>query len=113
MRNRVDGARLEKRFRALKEGRVRSLPDEAVRLSRITNAPGGAPPIGGLTDLPTMKYRALACDYDGTLAHDGVVTPSTAAAVDRFRASNGIRRLRGFARARGSPGTVPRDGDGR
>src|SRR5438477_6385437 len=34
-----------------------------------------------------MKYRALACDYDGTLAHDGVVTPSTAAAVDRFRAS--------------------------
>ena len=34
-----------------------------------------------------MKYRALACDYDGTLAHDGVVTPSTAAAVERFRAS--------------------------
>src|SRR5437868_13764286 len=34
-----------------------------------------------------VKYRALACDYDGTLAHDGVVTPSTAAAVDRFRAS--------------------------
>ncbi len=34
-----------------------------------------------------MRHRALACDYDGTLAHDGVVTPSTAAAVDRFRAS--------------------------
>ncbi|HZE58633.1 MAG TPA: HAD family hydrolase [Chthoniobacterales bacterium] len=34
-----------------------------------------------------MKYRALACDYDGTLAHDGVVTPATAAAVERFRAS--------------------------
>jgi hydroxymethylpyrimidine pyrophosphatase-like HAD family hydrolase len=34
-----------------------------------------------------MKYRALACDYDGTLAHDGVVTASTAAAIDRFRAS--------------------------
>ena len=34
-----------------------------------------------------MKYRALACDYDGTLAHDGVVTPSTAAAVERFRTS--------------------------
>ena len=34
-----------------------------------------------------MKYRALACDYDGTLAHDGAVTPSTAAAVERFRAS--------------------------
>jgi hydroxymethylpyrimidine pyrophosphatase-like HAD family hydrolase len=34
-----------------------------------------------------MKWRALACDYDGTLAHDGVVTPSTTAAVERFRAS--------------------------
>ena len=34
-----------------------------------------------------MKYRALACDYDGTLAHDGVVTASTAAAIERFRAS--------------------------
>ena len=34
-----------------------------------------------------MKWRALACDYDGTLAHDGVVTASTAAAVERFRES--------------------------
>jgi HAD superfamily hydrolase (TIGR01484 family) len=34
-----------------------------------------------------VKYRALACDYDGTLAHDGLVTPSTAAAIERFRAS--------------------------
>jgi len=34
-----------------------------------------------------MKYRALACDYDGTLAHDGVVTPATLAALDRFRRS--------------------------
>ena len=32
-----------------------------------------------------MKCRALACDYDGTLAHDGVVSESTTAAVDRFR----------------------------
>ena len=24
-----------------------------------------------------MKFRALACDYDGTLAHDGVVSEST------------------------------------
>jgi hydroxymethylpyrimidine pyrophosphatase-like HAD family hydrolase len=37
-----------------------------------------------------MKCRALACDYDGTLAHDGVVSPSTAAAVERFRASGAI-----------------------
>lgn len=34
-----------------------------------------------------MRYRALACDYDGTLAHDGVITESTAAALDRFRRS--------------------------
>ena len=34
-----------------------------------------------------MKYRALACDYDGTLAHDGAMTASTAEALDRFRAS--------------------------
>jgi HAD superfamily hydrolase (TIGR01484 family) len=42
-------------------------------------------------DLSEMKYRALACDYDGTLAHDGVITPTTVAALDRFRASG--RRL--------------------
>lgn len=29
----------------------------------------------------------LACDYDGTLAHDGVVQENTVAALDRFRAS--------------------------
>jgi len=34
-----------------------------------------------------VRYRALACDYDGTLAHDGVVAPSTATAIERFRAS--------------------------
>lgn len=34
-----------------------------------------------------MKYRALACDYDGTLAHDGVIAPATLAALDRFRQS--------------------------
>jgi hydroxymethylpyrimidine pyrophosphatase-like HAD family hydrolase len=34
-----------------------------------------------------MKYRALACDYDGTLAHDGVITTATVAALDRFRRS--------------------------
>jgi hydroxymethylpyrimidine pyrophosphatase-like HAD family hydrolase len=34
-----------------------------------------------------MKYRALACDYDGTLAHDGVVNTTTVDALDRFRAS--------------------------
>jgi HAD superfamily hydrolase (TIGR01484 family) len=34
-----------------------------------------------------MRYCALACDYDGTLAHDGVITESTTAALDRFRKS--------------------------
>jgi len=34
-----------------------------------------------------MTFRALACDYDGTLAHDGAITPATLAALDRFRRS--------------------------
>jgi hydroxymethylpyrimidine pyrophosphatase-like HAD family hydrolase len=38
-----------------------------------------------------VKYRALASDYDGTLAHDGVITDTTLAALDRFRESG--RRL--------------------
>jgi len=38
-----------------------------------------------------MKCLVLGCDYDGTLAHDGVLDDATAAALDRFRASG--RRL--------------------
>ncbi len=38
-----------------------------------------------------MRFLALACDYDGTLAHDGVVDQTTGAALDRFLASG--RRL--------------------
>jgi len=38
-----------------------------------------------------MNCLVLACDYDGTLAHDGVLDDATAAALDRFRASG--RRL--------------------
>ena len=38
-----------------------------------------------------MKWPVLACDYDGTLAHDGVLDHATAAALDRFRRSG--RRL--------------------
>ena len=38
-----------------------------------------------------MQYRALATDFDGTLAHDGAVDASTLAALDRVRASG--RRL--------------------
>lgn len=34
-----------------------------------------------------MHYLALASDYDGTLAHDGVVAPETIAAVQRLKQS--------------------------
>jgi HAD superfamily hydrolase (TIGR01484 family) len=34
-----------------------------------------------------MRYLALACDYDGTLAHHGVVSDETLAALERVRAS--------------------------
>src|SRR5438876_9123841 len=34
-----------------------------------------------------MRYRALAADYDGTLAHHGLVDAATLAALDRVRAS--------------------------
>jgi HAD superfamily hydrolase (TIGR01484 family) len=37
-----------------------------------------------------MKWNVLACDYDGTLAHDGLLTTdTTGAALDRFRAAGG------------------------
>ena len=32
-----------------------------------------------------MQYRVLTCDYDGTLAHDGMIGAPTVAALDRFR----------------------------
>jgi hydroxymethylpyrimidine pyrophosphatase-like HAD family hydrolase len=38
-----------------------------------------------------MKYLALACDYDGTIAHEGRVDDATFAALERVRASR--RRL--------------------
>lgn len=38
-----------------------------------------------------MRYRALAADYDNTLAHDGYVADKTAAALNRLRAPG--RRL--------------------
>lgn len=34
-----------------------------------------------------MRYHALACDYDGTIAHDGRVEPATEAALERLAAS--------------------------
>jgi HAD superfamily hydrolase (TIGR01484 family) len=34
-----------------------------------------------------MRYFTLACDYDGTLAHNGVVSEATLAALERLRAS--------------------------
>jgi hydroxymethylpyrimidine pyrophosphatase-like HAD family hydrolase len=38
-----------------------------------------------------VRYLALACDYDGTLAHDGLVTDETIAALERVITSG--RRL--------------------
>ncbi len=38
-----------------------------------------------------MRYLALACDYDGTLAHDGLVPDDTVAALERVVATG--RRL--------------------
>lgn len=34
-----------------------------------------------------MRYLALACDYDGTIATDGVVSNETVAALERWRQS--------------------------
>src|ERR1700682_1102479 len=34
-----------------------------------------------------MRYLVLACDYDGTLASDGVVSEETLAALQRLRDS--------------------------
>lgn len=34
-----------------------------------------------------MQYQALATDYDGTIAHDGVVDEPTLAAMERLRAA--------------------------
>jgi len=38
-----------------------------------------------------MRYLALCCDYDGTIAHHGTVDAATLAALERFRAAG--RRL--------------------
>ena len=34
-----------------------------------------------------MRYMALACDYDGTLARDGHLDEETVAALERVRGS--------------------------
>ncbi|HXU60090.1 MAG TPA: HAD-IIB family hydrolase [Polyangia bacterium] len=34
-----------------------------------------------------MRYHALACDYDGTLAPEGTMSPETRAALARLRAA--------------------------
>jgi HAD superfamily hydrolase (TIGR01484 family) len=42
-------------------------------------------------DAPLPRYLALCCDFDGTLAHDGVVSPAMVQALQRVAASG--RRL--------------------
>jgi HAD superfamily hydrolase (TIGR01484 family) len=44
-----------------------------------------------LTRLYGVRYQALICDYDGTIAHDGKVGPATIEALERLVASG--RRL--------------------
>src|SRR5918992_3375121 len=34
-----------------------------------------------------MRYHVVACDYDGTIAHDGVVAPRTVTALERLAGS--------------------------
>src|ERR1700682_2671106 len=34
-----------------------------------------------------MRYFCLACDYDGTIAHDSICAPSTVKALQRVKAS--------------------------
>ena len=34
-----------------------------------------------------MRYHVVACDYDGTIAHDGVVAPATVTALERLAGS--------------------------
>jgi len=37
--------------------------------------------------MATVRFRALACDFDGTIATDGAVAPATLTALERVRAS--------------------------
>jgi hypothetical protein len=37
-----------------------------------------------------VRYKLLATDYDGTIAHDGVVDEQTLAALERWKAAGGI-----------------------
>jgi hydroxymethylpyrimidine pyrophosphatase-like HAD family hydrolase len=50
-----------------------------------------APPFSRAAATPrckeTMHYQVLACDYDGTVARDGLMNADTAAALARLRAS--------------------------
>lgn len=38
---------------------------------------------------PIVRYRVLATDYDGTLAHDGVTDATTIAALEEYRRAGG------------------------
>ena len=40
-----------------------------------------------------MRYHALACDYDGTIAHHGTVDPATLRALERLTASGRVLLL--------------------
>ncbi|HET9513049.1 MAG TPA: HAD hydrolase family protein, partial [Gemmatimonadales bacterium] len=62
-------------------------------LNAIASHPTGCTLLGHVCDplaahRPTcMRYLALCCDYDGTIAHHGVVDPHTIASLERVAAS--------------------------
>jgi hypothetical protein len=55
--------------------------------NRLSYKPGGIAPRREGAVRPAMRYFALACDYDGTLADAGVVSPSTLDALQRLKDS--------------------------
>ena len=58
---------------------------------------------------PPMRFRVLAADYDGTLAHHGRVAPSTVAALRRLKDSGRKLVLVTGRRARRPARDLPRD----
>ena len=63
--------------------------------ARTRSAAAAAPRRGRVAEpeqtAPLHRYLALCCDFDGTIAHDGVVSPAMVQALERVAASG--RRL--------------------
>src|SRR5436190_20800535 len=57
----------------------------SLRIARASSAPASV--LSKNSAEPLMQYLALATDYDGTIAHHGVVDPATLEALAEFKAS--------------------------